>query len=146
MSLLALDLGTTTGFACSPSRGVIVSGTWAFKPASRFAKLRDNLTNAHAAYKFTRICYEHVRRHLGTQAAHVYGGFEGALITWCGDNNLPAPEGVAVGAIKKFWTGKGNASKEEMIAEALKRGHEPADDNEADALAILYFTMIGAGI
>jgi len=39
--------------------------------------------------------------------------------------------------IKKHATGKGNASKDEMVASARARGHAPTDDNEADALARL---------
>ena len=43
--------------------------------------------------------------------------------------------------LKKFATGKGNASKEDMVAAARLRGHAPADDNEADALAILHWAI-----
>jgi Holliday junction resolvasome RuvABC endonuclease subunit len=42
-----------------------------------------------------------------------------------------------VGTIKKHATGKGNAPKQAMIHAACKRGFSPADDNEADAIAIL---------
>jgi len=37
--------------------------------------------------------------------------------------------------------GKGNASKDEMVASARARGHLPADDNEADALALLHWAI-----
>jgi Holliday junction resolvasome RuvABC endonuclease subunit len=53
-------------------------------------------------------------------------------------------QGVPVGSIKKHATGKGNASKEMMIAAAKARGFRPADDNEADALAILHWVIEGA--
>jgi Holliday junction resolvasome RuvABC endonuclease subunit len=46
---------------------------------------------------------------------------------------------VPVGEIKRGWTGKGNAKKEAMVAEAVRRGYSPADDNEADAIAL--FTL-----
>ncbi|GHT98694.1 hypothetical protein FACS1894126_4420 [Alphaproteobacteria bacterium] len=49
--------------------------------------------------------------------------------------------GIPVGTIKKFATGKGNASKEEMIAFAKSQGFTPVDDNEADALAILLLSL-----
>ena len=42
-----------------------------------------------------------------------------------------------MGTIKKHATGKGNAGKGDMIAAAILRGHDPEDDNEADALALL---------
>ncbi len=47
---------------------------------------------------------------------------------------------MPVGTIKKHATGKGNAGKEDMIASAQARGHNPTDDNEADAIALVYLT------
>ena len=46
-------------------------------------------------------------------------------------------QGVPVGTIKRHVTGKGNADKAAVIAAVRARGFNPADDNEADALAIL---------
>jgi Holliday junction resolvasome RuvABC endonuclease subunit len=46
-----------------------------------------------------------------------------------------------VGTIKKFMTGKGNATKEEMIAAAKLRGFDPKTDDEADALGILFLAL-----
>jgi Holliday junction resolvasome RuvABC endonuclease subunit len=48
---------------------------------------------------------------------------------------------VPVGTIKRFITGKGNASKDQVIAAVQAHGHKPEDDNEADALALLYFAI-----
>jgi hypothetical protein len=48
---------------------------------------------------------------------------------------------VPVGTIKRHATGKGNANKGLMIAAMRARGHSPADDNEADALALLYWAI-----
>ena len=42
-----------------------------------------------------------------------------------------------MGAIKRHVTGKGNANKDAVIAAVTDRGFAPADDNEADAIAIL---------
>lgn len=39
-------------------------------------------------------------------------------------------------AVKKHWTGRGNAKKPDMIVACRQRGWEVKDDNEADALAI----------
>jgi Holliday junction resolvasome RuvABC endonuclease subunit len=38
-------------------------------------------------------------------------------------------------------TGKGNASKTDVIKAVKSKGHQPKDDNEADALALLYWRM-----
>ena len=52
-----------------------------------------------------------------------------------------AYQGVPVGTIKRHATGKGNANKEAMMAAARARGFSPADDNEADAIAILLWAL-----
>lgn len=141
-SLLALDLGTTTGF-CIGHRGATTSGRANFKPdrysggGMRFVKFRKWLNELKAAYPVGMVVFEEVRRHAGTDAAHVYGGLMATLTAWCEENGIPY-EGVPVGEIKRSWTGKGNAPKEAMILEAVKRGHAPIDDNEADAIALWY--------
>jgi len=48
---------------------------------------------------------------------------------------------VPVGTIKKFLTGQGNANKQAMIDAARAEGFSPADDNEADAIAILLWAI-----
>lgn len=77
---------------------------------------------------------------LGVDAAHVYGGFLAHLTAWCEDHEI-AYQGVGVGVIKKFMTGAGNASKEAMLQAAKDKGFDPVDDNEADALAILFWSQ-----
>jgi Holliday junction resolvasome RuvABC endonuclease subunit len=83
-----------------------------------------------------RIVFEEVRRHAGTDAAHIYGGFLAHLSAWCEERSIPY-EGIPVGTIKRFATGKGNAPKDAMLAAIRARGFTPADDNEADAIAIV---------
>lgn len=128
--------------------GVLVSGTWALKPGKydgagmRLIKLMAALDAAHAQCTITHIAFEAVRRHLGTDAAHVYGALMGTLQMW-GDREKVPYQGIPVQEIKKFWTGKGNANKDAMVAEAVRRGFNPADDNEADALALLHLMEAG---
>ena len=62
------------------------------------------------------------------------------LTAWCEANEVPY-EGVPVGTIKKHATGKGNAGKEEVVKAMKAKGHTPRDDNEADALAQLYYVL-----
>jgi len=142
-AILALDLGTTTGWATRLADGVIVSGTMEFRPGRyegggmRFLRFRSWLDHLEAGAKALGVVYfEEVRRHAGTDAAHIYGGFLAHLSAWCELKHLPY-QGVPVGAIKRHVTGKGNASKEAVIAAVTARGHAPEDDNEADALALL---------
>jgi Holliday junction resolvasome RuvABC endonuclease subunit len=48
---------------------------------------------------------------------------------------------VPVGTIKRHIAGKGNADKPAMIAAVKALGFAPADDNEADALALLHWAI-----
>jgi Holliday junction resolvasome RuvABC endonuclease subunit len=48
---------------------------------------------------------------------------------------------VPVGTIKRFITGKGNADKAAVMAAVCAEGFAPADDNEADAIAILLWAI-----
>lgn len=147
MSTLALDLGTKTGWALAvDDQHSIMSGTWDFASkrhedsARRYSRFRDWLSDMHDNYSIKLMHYEEVRRHAGTSAAHVYGGFQAILMSFCLDEHI-SYESVPVGEIKKLWTGKGNAKKEAMIAECQRRGYFPQDDNEADAIAILCVKM-----
>lgn len=142
MARLAIDLGTTTGYAFTVASGCVVSGTWDLRPKKyegggfRYVKFKSYLASLHAAHPFEMVWFEAVRRHQGTDAAHIYGGLMAHLQEFCEARGIPY-EGVPVQTIKKLWTGKGNANKDAMIDECLRRGFEPADDNEADAIATL---------
>lgn len=142
---LALDLGTTTGWAIDDGRS-ITSGTINLKPrrfeggGMRFLRFRHWLDEVRTTGPgpIGAVYFEEVRRHLGTDAAHIYGGLLGVVTAWCEEHEIPY-QGVPVGEIKKHATGKGNADKGAMIAAAKARGHQPGDDNEADAIAIAYW-------
>ena len=56
-------------------------------------------------------------------------------------------QGVPVGTIKRHVTGKGNADKQAVIDAVRRLGFAPADDNEADALALLHWAIAhGVGV
>lgn len=145
LTVLALDLGTITGWAVAPRGGVLRSGSFELQPSKlggngrRWIAFREWLTSTarevggvHAVY------YEDVKNHAGTIAAHVYGGYLAMLEAWCAANNIPL-HGVGVGTVKKHFTGNGAAKKPAMIAEAERRGIKVIDDNHADAIAILAY-------
>lgn len=145
--LLALDLGTATGWALRGQDGLITSGTASFRPGRfdgggmRYLRFTGWLNEIHRlSGPVALIWFEEVRRHAATDAAHVYGGFMATLTAWAELHGVPY-EGVPVGTIKRHATGKGNAPKEAVIAAVRARGFKPADDNEADALALLHWGM-----
>ena len=145
MNVLALDLGTSTGWAMRSLDGHVISGVESFKPGRfegggmRYLRFKRWLTDLKGTTEgLGAVYFEEVRRHAGVDAAHVYGGFLATLTAWCEHHEIPY-QGIPVGTIKRHATGKGNASKAEVIAAVRALGHQPSDDNEADALALLSF-------
>ena len=89
----------------------------------------------HAEHAISEVVYEEVRRPLGTDAAHIYGGLQATLTKWCEQYKVPYSP-IPVATIKKFATGKGNASKQDMLDAANGRF---TDDNECDAYWMLKY-------
>ncbi len=149
MITIALDLGTTTGWAILLD-GEIISGHESFKPkrfqggGMRFVKFRNFLAALVEDLPDTpRLYFEEVRRHLGVDAAHAYGGYMAVLTAYCDECDIPY-QGVPVGTIKKHATGKGNANKAKMIEAAkAKWGQDFTDDNEVDARWLLDYVTQG---
>lgn len=146
-AVLALDLGTSAGWALQSPRGQITTGTVSLKHTRydgggmRYLRFRRWLEQLDLdAGPIEAVYFEEVRRHVGTDAAHVYGGLLGMLTSWC-EEHLVAYQGVPVGTIKRFIAGKGNADKAAVIAAVQAKGFAPADDNEADAIAILLWAI-----
>lgn len=147
-TILALDLGTTTGWACRQMTGPVVHGWSSFKPGRyegggmRYLRFKQRLTDLKSTLggEIHAVYFEEVRRHASTDSAHVYGGLLATLTAWCEHHKIPYC-GVPVGTIKKHATGKGNASKEDIIKAMQVLGHPVTDDNEADALALLHWSL-----
>ena len=145
--VLAIDLGTATGWAMRTLEGQITHGVTGFRPGRfegggmRYLRFKRWLTEIKAlATEIHAVYFEEVRRHAGVDAAHVYGGLMATLTTWCEHHNIPY-QGVPVGTIKRHATGKGNASKT-AVSDAMRAlGHPVNDENEADALALLLWAL-----
>lgn len=145
--ILALDLGTSTGWAIRSHEGLITSGTVSFRPGRfegggmRYLRFTNWLTEIdRLSGPIAAIWFEEVRNHKGVDASHVYGGLMATLTAWAELRGIPYA-GTPVGTIKRHATGHGNAPKEAMIAAAKVRGYSPADDNEADAIALLLWVI-----
>jgi len=129
--ILALDLGTTSGWAMALPDGGIVSGTVSFRPSRydgggmRYLRFTNWLTELdQLSGPIAAIWYEEVRRHVGTDAAHVYGGLMATLTSWAELRGVPY-QGTPVGTIKRHATGKGNAPRHNT-------GSAPAQSNQID--------------
>ena len=111
--------------------GVITSGTISFKNdrwqggGMRFLKFNRFLGELNEnAGLISMVFFEEVRRHMGVDAAHAYGGFMAHLTAWCEQQDIAYER-----------------SEEHTIEAARNRGHLPSDDNEADALALVYWAV-----
>ena len=88
-TILALDLGTHTGWALQHLDGTITSGTEYFKPqrfeggGMRFLRFKRWLNELlSTSNHINAVFFEEVRRHAGVDAAHAYGGFLATLTAW----------------------------------------------------------------
>jgi hypothetical protein len=151
--ILALDLGQRTGWAVRNRDGAIASGVQELRPGRfegggmMWLRFRGWLQEIdETAGGVGVVVFEEVRRHLVTNAGHTYGGYLAHLTAWAEANRIPY-QGVPVGTIKRHVTGKGNADKTAVIAAVKALGFAPADDNEADALALLHWAIAhGVGV
>ena len=79
-NILALDLGTQTGWALL-NKGRVFSGSESFHTSRfsgggmRFLRFRHFLDSLKEKTDIQAVYFEEVRRHLGVDAAHTYGGF-----------------------------------------------------------------------
>jgi len=139
--IIALDLGTKLGWSTNKG-GTITSGTENFAPGRfegggmRYLRFRRWISSTISIIEPEEIVFEECRRHIGTDASHAYGAFMGQLTAHCEEHHVPY-RGIPVGTIKKHICGRGNANKQAVILAVQKLGFNPADDNEADAIAML---------
>lgn len=147
--LMALDLGTKTGFAVLRADGKIESGEAKFAPKAnegpgmRYVKFRRWLVEMKAAHPgITDIVYESVMGHGAFQviASHTYGGLLATLQAF-GEHHGIAYRGIGVSTIKKRFAGAGNATKKDVIDQCRALGFNPDGDNEADAIALLHVAL-----
>lgn len=156
MNILGLDLGTTTGWACS-SNGEITLGSWKLATPKeitaqrrigddrnadiRIPRLFLHIANKVYIRQIDAIVFEDVKFIKTTMQGQLWAAFRSCI--WL----QPKPEKLAVPVqtLKKFATGWHNATKEQMIEAAFK--HHPTlcenvkkfDDNMADALHCLLY-------
>ena len=143
-TILTLDLGGRTGFACAKNGKYYNSNYSSVAKHKnlgvRYFNFLNELGSIIKIYDPAYIAYEKVERHAGTYAAHAYGAYQGIILAIAYDLGIPVVT-MSVGEIKKFITGKGNADKQMVIDAVNKLGHNITDDNEADAVAMMYLQL-----
>ena len=148
--IIGLDLGTKCGWAVLHKKKRIASGRWILhRPnthrALRWLAFEKELSQIVWEYEPEVIAYERVRRHVGTGAAHVYGGFLASLdrlgFSWDNKNSSIGLglelTPLEISTWRKAACGRGNVSKLEVMNWAKKRFRYTAKtDDEAEALAV----------
>jgi len=150
MRILTIDPSTHVGWAFfAPDLKRPIFGS---KDFSAFAGV-DGRVHSH----FLRWLREHVGNarpdviviespfFRGGNSEFLYGFFNlAALVAFEGfmfGKHSIQLEKIHLAHAKKHFTGRGNATKEEMIQAARNLGYHVQNDHEADALAILHFKM-----
>lgn len=139
--ILALDIATHCGYF-----SVHESGTWNFTEGKRrngnkqHLALKDTLTAFISEHGIQRIVAEDVSVNNHFFDMRKLAEFRGVLLCVCDELDLPEPEFVNPKVLKKYATGNGNASKDDMKQAYTARFNRlPLDDNEADAFWLFQY-------
>lgn len=149
MSALALDMSSVCGWAVGVP-GKVSYGVWQLaprrgeSPGMRYLRLRARLHALRAKHPDIAVVFYEQAHHRGGAATEYAVGCVATVQAWCAEYGI---EHAAVhsATIKKHATGKGNAPKDAVMAAMRRRGFEPIDDNEADALALLDWAFAHGG-
>ena len=149
MNVLALDLATRSGWALMEN-GRLESGVETFdvkrgeSPGTRYLRFNRWLDEfaLHPSAGLPRIeliVFEAANQR-GGAATEVAAGFSTRVLEFCARHGIEHAS-VHSGTLKRFTTGKGNASKQEMLEAVARRWKRVDTDDEADALALMHFAL-----
>lgn len=139
--VLALDVAAHCGYY-----SVHESGTWNFTESKRrngnkmHGAFRTMLLSFIRAYGIRRIVAEDVSVNRHFYDLRRLAELRGVLLEVCDELDLPEPEFVNPSTLKKFATGDGRATKEQMMRACREKyRYEPPDDNAADACHLYHY-------
>jgi crossover junction endodeoxyribonuclease RuvC len=153
VNVLALDLGTRTGWALS-MHGRIESGVQVFdvkrgeSPGMRYVRFNrwvESEITIGALPRVSLVVYEQTHNR-GGAATEVAAGFATRVQEFCARHGI---EHAAVhsATLKKFTTGSGRGDKDNMREAAMLKGwlapgeRAAWDDNEIDAICLLHYAL-----
>ena len=149
MKIIALDLGTKTGFCFGDTFNGgedLSSRNHGMKDFSlkgndvrgdRFLKFHIWFRDLVKGQLPDKVFFEDVKRHSSNLSARVYCGLLSQVEMICVAEGVEC-HGIGVGTIKKYMTGNGRASKDDMIDAVKAKGLSPYDDNDADAISLFF--------
>jgi len=166
-TILALDLGTTTGWAYRSRSGGITAGSWLLmtdEAITKAAKTRmDRRLDARIPVLHSKLVsvwrdqtlnepgfenpvdflvFEDVQFSRYTKQTQLWASFRAVVWLYCRNYNIQV-DCCPVTTLKKFGTGSGKANKDFMMQEAARLfPNVPiVDDNCADALHLLQWAI-----
>lgn len=151
--ILGLDTATHTGWSLLDSAGKLIeSGVVSFERrrgesyGSMFLRFRRWLTvDMLDAHPITFVAYERAH-HRGGAATEICTNLTGRIQEECEARSIQYAAIPSV-TLKKSATGKGKASKEEvMVAASAFAGRQVKDDNEADAIMLAVYAHAEYGV
>lgn len=139
LKILSLDPATLCGWAHSSG----ASGYWDLNlkrdesPGMKLLKLRSKLTETKNTIGVDLLAYEAVRYAAGGHALIALAEIQGQIKAWCLENGVEY-KGYSSTSIKTHATGKGRASKAEMVSAAIRiSGKVVESEDEADAICLM---------
>lgn len=164
MNVLALDLGTHTGWALaedgrlesgvqvfdvkrgeSPGMRYVRFNRWLQETVGPFARKVQPDPHVITAPRIGLVVYEQTH-HRGGAATEVAAGFATRVQEWAASYGVEHAT-VHSATLKKWTTGSGRGDKDAMKKHATQRGwmgqRYPAttDDNEVDAICLLHYAL-----
>jgi len=145
MNILSLDMATKTGWASNihGRRSGVVE--FALKRGEsvgmRFLRCRAWLKEMWKLLEghIEVIAFEQAH-HRGGAATACCVGLVTEALAFAAEHSIETMP-IHTASLKKFATGNGRASKDEMVQAARQRGWNPVDHNEADAILLLEFAL-----
>lgn len=142
MKILSIDPGSRCGWALydSSTKEFLVSGVWDLtpprgcSPGVRYLKLRSRLAEVLDAYVEIGTLAVEGAHHRGGAATEYAIGVVTHCQAWAAEVGVELLQ-VRASTVKRVATGRGNASKDEMMdaAESMWKGVRFHSDDEADA-------------
>jgi len=141
LNILALDVATKTGWCNNDADGV-----WDFSikrdesSGVRLLRFKAKLKELFNLSKPDLVVFERTSG-MHKNSIIVQSELHGVLKSFCEDEKVDY-KAYSAGEIKKYATGKGNASKEMMIKACIDElDIQPVDDNHADAIWLWQLAM-----
>lgn len=140
---LAIDPGSSTGWALWRPSGFVAFGTWKLtgNGGDRSLSLRDHLSAMLSREEFAELGYEEPYQSGFKNAVRSLYHLEGEIQSFCRFNRIPF-FAYSPREIKASIAG-GRATKDRMINVVRWLGYPVADDHQADAMALLLLMMKG---